>query len=489
MNSQTVRRPENKRPSRPPKPKKYYKQSARFEGKRDGKPLIFGWGTHLSHNQKVQIQRRATWITAISVLVLIAAVIVGFWVNINIITPSLPITSVNGHPIPQSLYRKMVAFKTQLAQSSINGPNGEIAQRDSMKKQLSDLQQQLQTLSKQYDAVKKQIAALKPGSSPVRTKLTKQLNDIQTSGLKLETNYTNLNQQYTNLTKTTIPQDQTNINQSQIGNDSVAWLQNDELIREWLASQNSHVQASVNPSTQALSKAMAAFKANIPKTSSYSAFLSKDSVSDDDMQAMMAVKLRRDNMQSYLASQVVSPTYQVQARMITLDTQQKATTILNELKHGGDFAKLAKASSADNQTATKGGSLGWLARGQYVQNYTAANVEMWLFDPARKVNELSPIIKENGTFRIVQLTAVDPARAVDATTLQSLKSSVLTNWLTEQQALPGTVITPVDQNKLLDSMNLPPDLPAGAPSSGAPGSAPGGVPGSGAPSGGVPAQP
>jgi len=244
----------------------------------------------------------------------------------------------------------------------------------------------------------------------------------------------------------------------------------------------------VNPSAQAISQAMAAFKANIPKTSSYSAFLSKDRVSDDDMQAMMAITLRRDNMQAYLASQVVSPTYQVQARMITLDTQQKATTILNELKHGGDFAKLAKASSVDNQTATKGGSLGWLARGQYVQNYTAANVEMWLFDPARKVNELSPIIKENGTFRIVQLMAIDHARALDAATLQSLKGSALTNWLTEQQTLPGTVITPVDQNKLLDAMNMPPDLPAGAPSngspSGAPGSAPGGIPG-----GGVPAQP
>src|SRR5205814_9476850 len=133
-------------------------------------------------------------------------------------------------------------------------------------------------------------------------------------------------------------------------------------------------------SAVALSHAMPAFKATIPETSSYSAFLSKDSVSDDNMQARMAVKLRRDNRQAYLASQVVSPTYQVQARMITLHTQQKATTMLNELKHGGDFAKLAKASSVDNQTATKGDSLGWLARGQYVQNYTAANVEMWLFD-------------------------------------------------------------------------------------------------------------
>src|SRR5437762_7172789 len=104
MGSQTARRPQNQRPTRPTnKPKQYHKQTARFEGKRDGKPLIFGWGKHLSHNQKVQIQRRATWTAAIGVVVLIVVVIVGFWVNMNVITPSLPITSVNGQPIPQAL--------------------------------------------------------------------------------------------------------------------------------------------------------------------------------------------------------------------------------------------------------------------------------------------------------------------------------------------------------------------------------------------------
>ena len=465
MNSQTARRPENKRPARSQKPKNYRKQTARFEGNRDGKPLIFGWGGHLSHSQKVQMQRRATWITAISVVALIVLVIVGFWVNINVITPNLAITSVNGHPVPQSLYRKMVAFKTQLAQSNINGPNGEIALRNSLQKQIAAMQQSGLATSKQITTLNKQIAALKAGPSPTRTDLEKQLKTAQTLISSLQTKYAALNQEYSDLTKTVIPQDQTNVNQSQIGNESVTWLQNDELIRAWLVTQNSHVQAQVNPSSSALSQAMAAFKANIPKTSSYSAFLSKDNVSDGDMQAMMTVKLRRDNMQTYLASHIVSPSYQVLARMMTIDTQKNAEKFLNQLKHGSDFGKLAKANSVDNQTAVKGGSLGWLAYGQYAQNYTASNVEMWLFNPARTIGELSPIIKENGTFRIVQLMMVDPSRVVDTSTLQTLKSSALINWLTEQRALPSTVITPVDQNKLLDPMNLPPDLPLAAPAS------------------------
>ncbi len=67
MKSQTerpVRRPGNQQSAGSNKSKKYHKQTARVEARRDGKPLIFGWGNHLSHNEKVKIQRRATWTIA-----------------------------------------------------------------------------------------------------------------------------------------------------------------------------------------------------------------------------------------------------------------------------------------------------------------------------------------------------------------------------------------------------------------------------------------
>ncbi|HYT29073.1 MAG TPA: hypothetical protein VEL72_08640, partial [Ktedonobacteraceae bacterium] len=66
MKSQTerptgTRRP-NQRSTRSTKVKRYAKQTARgVEAKRDGKPLIFGWGKHLSHSEKIKVQRRATW--------------------------------------------------------------------------------------------------------------------------------------------------------------------------------------------------------------------------------------------------------------------------------------------------------------------------------------------------------------------------------------------------------------------------------------------
>jgi hypothetical protein len=195
-------------------------------------------------------------------------------------------------------------------------------------------------------------------------------------------------------------------------------------------------------------------------------------ISNDDVISMLTIKVRRDNMQNYLASQIVSPAYQVLSRTITTDTEAAANKILQELKNRGDFGKIANKESKDTSTASSGGSQGWLARGQYALNQNAAVVENWLFDPSRYIFEISPVLKENGSYHIAQIMGIDPSRAVDKSTLQTLQYNALSNWLLEQQALPTTRITPVDQNMLLDPMNLPPTsiLPSGAPSTAAPGS-------------------
>src|SRR5450631_2680201 len=133
MKSQTAQRPGDQRPTRSAKSaKRYTKQTAHVEARRDRKPLIFGWGAHLSHNQKTQLQRRAVWALTSLIGVLIVAVIVGFWVNLNIIIPGLPIASVNGQNIPQSDYRKMVIVKGQLQINDLQGPHGLLVQRDQL---------------------------------------------------------------------------------------------------------------------------------------------------------------------------------------------------------------------------------------------------------------------------------------------------------------------------------------------------------------------
>lgn len=492
MKNQTerpVRRPGNQRSAGSNRSKRYYKQTARVEARRDGKPLIFGWGKHLSHNEKVKIQRRATWTIAGLIGLLLVGIIVGFWINLNIIIPGLPITSVNGHDMPQSQYRKLVAVKTQLEINKLYGPHGLTAQSQNLQKQDAAELTTINNITKQVDSLNQQIKALPSGSSQKRTDLENQLKTAQNQLSTAETQHQNLSQQINNLNQNTIPLEKQAFTQAQVSSDSATWLQDDELIREWLTSQSTTIQNEVNPSSADINNALHDLKANIPTSSSYNNFLSQMNISNDDVIAMLTLTVRRDKMQNYLATQVVSPAYQVLARAITIDTEAKANQILQKLKHGGDFGSIAKKQSQDASTASSGGSLGWLARGQYAQNQQGGVVENWLFDPSRIPNEISPVLKENGSFHIVQILGIDRARAIDPATLKTLKDNALSNWLLEQKSLPTMKITPVDQNKLLDPNNLPPTsvLPAAAPSSpggvpGAPG--PGGVPGGVPPAGG-----
>src|SRR6266487_2555983 len=413
MTSQTARRPRDQRPTRSAKARKYTKQTAHVEARRDGKPLIFGWGGHLSHNEKTRLQRRIVWAATALIGLLIVGVIVGFWVNINVVVPGLPITTVNGQAIPQSDYRKFFALDAQFEANHIYGTNGLNAQRDNLSKQVAAQQ---------------------------------------------------------TMNQTTIPNEMQLFTQSQYGNDSVDMLQDDVFIRQWLAKQSAAVQAQVEPTSSQIDHAISDFKANLPSSTNYNKFLSDNSLSNNDARAMMTVKVRRDNMQSYLAAQIVSPLYEVHARDMTLSTQQDANNDLKQLNAGTTtFAKLAP-KSVDTTTNTKGGDLGWLAQGQYAQTIasnTSAIVDNWIFDPARKPNELSPVLTENGTYHIVQILQIDPKRAVDATTLSNLKSNALASWLLSAKAKLHLTTIASDQNMLLASSNIPnttPSLPASPPS-------------------------
>src|ERR1700686_3036401 len=180
MKSQTERpaqRPGSQRPARPNKARRYSRQTAHgVEAKRDGKPLVFGWGKHLSHKEKIQVQRRAIWgFTALIVLVLIV-VLVGSWVNFNIIIPGQPITTVNGHQIPQSQFRKMVALQTLLKNNALNGRNGLTAQRIANEKLDAAQLAIINTDSKTVTSLNAQIKALPAGPSSQRTALESQLN-------------------------------------------------------------------------------------------------------------------------------------------------------------------------------------------------------------------------------------------------------------------------------------------------------------------------
>src|SRR5262249_49790051 len=159
------------------------------------------------------------------------------------------------------------------------------------------------------------------------------------------------------------PGEESLYNQSQIGTDSAEWLEEDVLIRNWLSKQSSTVQSKIQPNSAAIERGVDLLKGGLPKGTTYASVLTTFSISDDDVHTMMALNLRRTNMQNYLASLITSPARQVRAQAITLSTTKDADTILGQLKGGSDFTALAKSKSVDNNTKAQGGELGWLVKG------------------------------------------------------------------------------------------------------------------------------
>jgi len=398
----------------------------RFDLRREGDPLIFGWGKHLTRVQKAHYQQLAMYSFVGVVVVAIVGVLAFGWVRENVIIPNQTIVSVNGVNIPQDAYRKEMDF---VSQTTWNVLENEILQQ--------------QALASQVQA---------GNASAVNQ------NNILTPEIQAE---------------------EANFSQSSLSALAAANLIENQLIVNGARTfeRQHHLPASTfEPSDRAVNAGLGNFKRAFPKNESYSDFLSKNHLTTDDVKNAIRMDLRRQLMQKYLAAQLVSPTLQIDMRHIETNTLAQAQAVNTQLKakkySDAEWKTLAVKDSLDTNTKQVGGDLGWIAPGS-----GDAAIEIWAFASGRKVGDVTTMRDSNGTFDVVQILQINAHRAVDPSTLAANKSNALTHWLSGQKT-PGinTIGTP-NSAMLADSRNLPklPNLNATLPNeSGQNGTQPGG---------------
>jgi peptidyl-prolyl cis-trans isomerase D len=94
----------------------------------------------------------------------------------------------------------------------------------------------------------------------------------------------------------------------------------------------------------------------------------------------------------------------------------RAEDLLKQLRAGADFAQLAQKNSEDPGSASKGGDLGWVVRGQMVKEFEDTTFGL-------KVGEISNVITTQYGFHIVQTLETQPARLK---TLPEVRPEILT---------------------------------------------------------------
>ncbi len=122
---------------------------------------------------------------------------------------------------------------------------------------------------------------------------------------------------------------------------------------------------------------------------------------------------------------------QVRARHILVDTEEEAKAVLDRLKKGEDFAKVAQEKSKDTTSAIKGGDLGFFERGAMVPEFDKTVFSM-------KVNDLSEPVKTQFGYHIIQLLEKKEAKQP---TLEEV-SSKIEKQLKKEKAIPVELLLP-----------------------------------------------
>src|SRR5579859_410250 len=152
-------------------------------------------------------------------------------------------------------------------------------------------------------------------------------------------------------------------------------------------------------------------------------FLSEAEFRDRLQQSVLAEKL-----QTAIGEEQVPETQeQIHAREIVVASQDDAVSLMAQLQGGADFAQLAQQSSTDATSRVNGGDLGWFAKG----GLSDKALEDAAF--ALQPGQLSDVIQVATGFGVIQVLERDPARAVPAAQLQTLRQKAYTDWLASRR--------------------------------------------------------
>jgi peptidyl-prolyl cis-trans isomerase C len=153
------------------------------------------------------------------------------------------------------------------------------------------------------------------------------------------------------------------------------------------------------------------------------ALVAADRMTEAEWRVGIRQALLTNKMRDIVTRGIGNTAEMVHARHILVADLNAATTILAQIRNGADFGTLASQVSLDQTTKLNGGDLGWFPRGQLLQK----TVEDAAF--ALQVNEVSPPVRSELGFHLIQVIERAKDRPLDPATRARLQESTFEAWL------------------------------------------------------------
>jgi peptidyl-prolyl cis-trans isomerase C len=110
---------------------------------------------------------------------------------------------------------------------------------------------------------------------------------------------------------------------------------------------------------------------------------------------------------------------QIRASHILVKSEDEAKKILEQVKKGGDFAKIAKEKSIDTGSAKNGGDLGFFAKGQMVPEFEKVAFSL-------KEGEIGGPVKTQFGYHVIKVTGKKEGKVVEFDKIKDLLTQKVT---------------------------------------------------------------
>ncbi len=415
---------------------------------RDGRPLILGWGAHLTRAQKDRLRSRVAFVLLTVAVVAVVGMLSGGILYENVYLPRLSVVRVGTDSVSLTDYAERLAFERSRLLLQAQNVRAQIerqrarAEGEGQEAIINLLQQQYNFLLEQVIGLPEQlqddlVAELLIGAEARRRGLTATETEIDTQ-IKRMIGYP---------LPTPTPGPTATPNTTATANAGATSTAAAGSLSEATPTIVQTPTAASTPVATATPETTATGTTDVPSPTAtpsgptptpaptatplpfptYFARYQEVIGSDTGLiRSVARARVLRQKLNDALG-EVPTTQEQVRARHILVADAAAAQTVVERLEAGEDFAALATELSTDNSTKEAGGDLGFFPRGIMVPEFEAMAFSL-------PIGATSPPVQTQFGYHVIRVEEREAQREIPDYQLQQIKANAINRWLDEQLA-------------------------------------------------------